>query len=89
MVVTADHGVSFRAGQPRRLATHENFPDIASVPMFVKAPGQAEGRVDDSPVRTIDVLPTIADLLELRSGWDFDGRSARGRDQRALHGRRS
>ncbi len=77
VVVAADHGVSFRPRQPRRYATRRNFPDIASVPLFVKAPGQDRGRVDDSPAETVDVLPTIADLLGLDTGWRFDGRSVR------------
>ncbi len=77
VVVAADHGVSFRTKQPRRYATERNFPDIASVPLFIKAPGQRRGRVDDSPAETVDVLPTIADLLGLRPGWRFDGRSLR------------
>ena len=38
-------------------------PDVVPVPLFVKAPGQRSGRVVDTQVRTIDVLPTIADLL--------------------------
>ncbi len=77
VVVAADHGVSFRANTPRRYVTDQNFPDIASVPLFVKAPGQERGRVDDSAAQTIDVLPTIADLLRLQTGWRFDGRSLR------------
>ncbi len=77
VVVAADHGVSFRPGQPRRLATRANLPDIASVPLFIKAPGQSRGRIDDSPARTVDIVPTIADLLGVRSDWAFDGRSLR------------
>ncbi len=77
VVVAADHGVSFRPEQPRRYATDRNFPDIASVPLFIKAPGQRRGRVDDSPAETVDVLPTIAELLGLDAGWRFDGRSLR------------
>lgn len=67
LVVTADHGVSFRAGTPRRYATRRNLPDIASVPLFIKGPGQRQGWVDDSPVQTIDVVPTIVDLLDVSS----------------------
>ena len=84
IVVTADHGVSFRAGQPRRIPTKRNFADIASVPLFIREPGQRRGRVDESPVRTIDLVPTIADALGLRTDWRFDGRSAR----RGIDGRR-
>ena len=39
IVVLADHGASFRAGEPHRAATAGNLPDIAGIPLFVKAPG--------------------------------------------------
>ena len=78
IVVVADHGVSFQAGQPRRNATEENLVDLAFVPLFVKEPGQTSGRVDDSFVRTVDVVPTIADLLGVELPWPVDGRSLVG-----------
>ena len=37
--------------------------DIAGVPLFVKYPGQKQGRVDPRYAKTIDILPTIADVL--------------------------
>jgi hypothetical protein len=79
VVVTADHGVSFRVGQKdRRAVTPENVEDIAPVPLFVKAPGQRTGRVSTSPVETIDILPTIAGELGIDLPWPVDGRSAEG-----------
>ena len=35
---------------------------VAFVPLFVKEPGQTDGRVDDRNVLSIDILPTIADV---------------------------
>ena len=78
LVVVADHGASFRPGLPFRNVTRGNFPDIASVPLFVKYPGQERGAVDRRPARTIDVLPTIADVLGVRLPWPVDGKSLRG-----------
>ena len=40
VVITADHGVSFRARRNRRAFDHDNPADIASVPLFVKLPGR-------------------------------------------------
>ncbi|HWM11641.1 MAG TPA: sulfatase-like hydrolase/transferase, partial [Solirubrobacteraceae bacterium] len=60
VVVTADHGVAFRAGDRRRTPTPTNLHDVANMPLFVKVPGQVDGEVVDGAVRTIDVLPTIA-----------------------------
>ena len=49
LVVTADHGYSFRVGvESRRLSASDNVEEIAPVPLFVKAPGQTEGTVDDA-----------------------------------------
>jgi hypothetical protein len=73
IVVTADHGAAFMTGQPRRPANRANVGVIAPVPFFVKLPGQADGRVDDRAVRTIDVLPTIAKAAGVRVPWKADG----------------
>ncbi|MGI8781018.1 MAG: sulfatase-like hydrolase/transferase, partial [Solirubrobacteraceae bacterium] len=80
IVVTADHGASFRAGQPRRPAGRENMADIAAVPFLVKWPGQREGAVDDHAVRTIDVLPTIAKAAGTTLPWPVDGITADERE---------
>lgn len=76
IVVTADHGVSFRGGDKRRTPTPTNLQDLAFVPLFVKRPGQEAGEVIARHVRTIDILPTIADALGVDMPWRIDGRSA-------------
>jgi hypothetical protein len=80
VVVTADHGVTFRIGAPRRLATQQNLDDIAFVPMFVKLPGQRKGRIDDSLATTTDLVPTIARALGITIPWRVDGHPLIGRD---------
>jgi hypothetical protein len=76
IVVTSDHGVGFTPGAPRRAITRRTFAQIAGVPMIVKGPGQRKARIDDSSVSTIDLLPTIADHLDVDLPWTTDGRSA-------------
>jgi hypothetical protein len=77
IIVTADHGYSFQVGvRSRRLLSERNVEEIAPVPFFVKAPGQTEGRVDESLVRNVDVVATIADLLGSSVGYRQDGHSA-------------
>jgi hypothetical protein len=73
VVVAADHGISFRAGEPRRGANETNMPNIANVPLLIKAPSQERGVVDDAAVRTLDIVPTMARLLGGRLPWDMDG----------------
>ncbi|MEE9543532.1 MAG: sulfatase-like hydrolase/transferase, partial [Thermodesulfobacteriota bacterium] len=76
IVVLADHGVSFRKDDQLRAVTDTNYPDIMSVPLFIKEPFNKGGaKVHDRNVETIDVLPTIADLLGIRVPWKTDGSS--------------
>ncbi len=73
ILLTADHGVSFRAGQPRRRLTSQTIPDLVLVPFFVKWPGQRSGEVDDRAVRSVDALPTLAKAARVRVPWRTDG----------------
>ncbi|QYG93205.1 sulfatase-like hydrolase/transferase [Iamia sp. SCSIO 61187] len=95
VVLTADHGISFHAGRPIRgiegqPLTEPTLGELAWVPLLVKEPGQRDGRVSDANVLTVDVLPTIADVLDVDIPWEIDGTSAlgAGRDDEAkpFHG---
>ena len=79
VVVTADHGVGFGLNDQRRLPTPTNLHEIAFVPLFVKLPGQRQGRTVDGLVRTTDILPTIARVLGVPLDWRVDGRPLVGR----------
>ncbi len=78
VVLTADHGVAFDANDSFRGVSATNYPAIMWTPLFIKAPGQTAGAVDDRPVRSVDVLPTIAEHLETEIPWNPDGRSVLG-----------
>jgi hypothetical protein len=78
LVVTADHGVAFEGGEPIRGLTRATLPDIAWVPLLIKAPNQRAGGPDDRPAEGIDVLPTMADHLGVDVPWKVDGRSLIG-----------
>lgn len=73
VVVVSDHGVSFRPAGRRRAFVDATLADVAFVPLFVKRPGQEKAAVDDDPVQTVDILPTIADTLGVRVPWRTDG----------------
>jgi hypothetical protein len=79
LIVSADHGVSFRGDDQRRRATPTNLDDVAFVPLFVKLPGQQKGRVVDGYARTIDILPTIARVLHVHIPWRVEGKPLVGR----------
>ncbi len=78
IVVTADHGASFEVGEPLRGVSAANADSVLWVPLLVKAPGQTAGQIDDRPARTVDVLPTMADVLVLDLPDGVDGVSLLG-----------
>ena len=75
IVITSDHGASYLQGFPRRILTDGNASDIALVPLFVKLPAQQAGVVSDRYAQTIDILPTIADVLSIELPFRVDGQS--------------
>jgi len=75
VVVTADHGVSFRPGGHRRYVDSTNIGDIAPIPMFVKRPGQRHAQIDRLSATSIDIVPTIAEELGIDLPWRVDGTS--------------
>jgi hypothetical protein len=77
IVVAADHGVAFNTGEfDRRTITRENAEQIASIPLFVKAPGQRDGTINAAYAETVDIVPTIFDVLNVRPLVRMDGTSA-------------
>ncbi len=64
-VLTSDHGTEFYE--------HERFDhgfslynELIHVPLIIKLPGNVDGRTIDDRVSSLDVMPTIVDLLDLR-----------------------
>lgn len=92
IVVMADHGEGFVPGLPKRAVTQETLGHIAPVPLFIRRPLQERGRVSDAPAETVDIVPTIADVLNLSRMWPgldgislFEGSVPRDR-HRAIEG---
>jgi hypothetical protein len=77
IVVTADHGLTFVPGESYRdvvnVGNPQTLDDIYRVPLFVKYPGQSAGRIDDCPVSSVDILPTVLAAVGVETGWGFDG----------------
>ncbi len=77
IVVAADHGVALqKARRDRRRLKPDTVGEIASIPLLIKAPGQQRGKVDDAYVETVDILPTIFDVLNVDPKVEMDGSSA-------------
>jgi hypothetical protein len=75
IVVTADHGIGMQIGDWRRRLTVENAAQISPVPLLIKRPGQKAARTDERVLESVDILPTIAELLGVEVAWEIDGRS--------------
>ncbi|MGH9335213.1 MAG: sulfatase, partial [Vicinamibacteria bacterium] len=67
VVVTADHGEGL--GEHGE-ATHSLFvyDSTLRIPLIFRGPGVPEGAVVEEPVRSIDILPTILDLVGEEKG---------------------
>ena len=77
IALATDHGVAFDVGKrDRRTLTRQNAEEIGPIPLFIKAPGQRKGRVDPAFAESIDILPTILDILNVHPRVHIDGKSA-------------
>ncbi|HEV8581913.1 MAG TPA: sulfatase [Thermoanaerobaculia bacterium] len=88
VVITSDHGEEFwdhalaeRASghDPRGIwgvgHGHSMYEELLRVPLILRGPGVAESRRLTCPVRHVDVMPTVLDLLGLAGGPGLRGRS--------------
>lgn len=74
IVLLSDHGDSF--GEHGVTGHNYNsFEELVHIPLLFAHPALAGGRVVDTPVMSIDVLPTVADLV----GLDIPRASLQGR----------
>jgi hypothetical protein len=81
LIVVADHGIAIRTNVEHwRRITPETIGEVPAVPLFIKAPGRPGGVIDDRRALTIDILPTIADVLGFNPPWGAEGLSLFGPD---------
>lgn len=90
LVVTTDHGVAFTPRRPFKAIMDSTIPGIVPVPLFIKRPFSRGGEISDRNVQSIDVLPTIAGMLDAGGlPWAAAGTSAIGDaaapDQKTLY----
>jgi hypothetical protein len=80
LIVTADHGSGLIPNSlSRKIGGPNPDPaDLCWVPLFVKVPGQQKPSVDKRNEQQVDLLPTIADVLDVRIPWAVDGISMLG-----------
>jgi arylsulfatase A-like enzyme len=76
VVVVADHGEGLLEHEP----THGIFlyEPTVRVPLILNAPGRVPARVIDAVVSTVDILPTVCELLHVPASPDCQGASLTG-----------
>jgi hypothetical protein len=93
-IVTADHGAGFWPGDSQRRPGEMEHPeDVLAVPLFIKLPFQREGEASLENAESVDILPTIADVLDVAIPWAVDGcslvdASCPERDHKVIYSRR-
>ena len=75
IILTADHGVGFWPNTIRRMVSKGHPEDILFVPLFIKMPNQDKGKIIDRNAESIDILPTITNILGIHLPWTVDGAS--------------
>jgi arylsulfatase A-like enzyme len=72
VVVTADHGEEFQEhggmGHGRTL-----YGEVMHVPLIVRSPGQTRGGIIERVVSSIDVAPTVLDMVGVEPAATFEG----------------
>jgi hypothetical protein len=78
VVVAVDEGITIEPNtEHQRTISPDTIGTVADVPMFVKYPerlvGAPAGTIDDLRAETTDLLPTIADVIDVTVPWRMDG----------------
>lgn len=74
ILVTSDHGEEFL--EHNLFLHHQNFEEVARVPLLLKlSGGRGGGRRVQGLVTTLEVMPTILDLLDIQPNPEVRGKS--------------
>lgn len=73
IIVTADHGASFKPNEDLRVASQDNYADIMDVPFFIKYPKQNKSSISTTQLQIIDVIPILFSALNDDYPWKTDG----------------
>ncbi|MFQ5515361.1 MAG: sulfatase, partial [Myxococcota bacterium] len=76
IILTSDHGEELfeHGGFSHGFSLYE---EVLHVPLYIKLPGQTQPRAVETPVQLMDLLPTLAELLDLELNFEPDGISLR------------
>jgi choline-sulfatase len=72
LLITADHGESLGEAGHYFMHTHATTPDVAHVPLIIRAPGLAPARFATT-VGHVDVMPTLLELAQIEIPSGIEG----------------
>lgn len=81
IILTSDHGENFMDHTDSELGFighYELYDEIVKVPLIIKAPELPTGKVINAQAESIDIMPTVLDLLEINIHHKVDGGSLMG-----------
>lgn len=77
IIFTADHGQEFGERQYWAIHSYSVYNELLHVPFIIKAPGILKSGVEEKYAATINIAPTILDLVGLQAPADFKGKTIR------------
>lgn len=75
IVFTSDHGENFLEHRAYKIGHYELYDEIVKVPLIIKAPTLPKNKITETQVESIDIMPTILELLEISIPDGIDGES--------------
>ena len=74
IIFTSDHGEEFGEHGKMGWHSHSLYDELLLVPLIIKLPNSKyASKVVDEQVRSIDILPTLLDILDIRGLKTFEG----------------
>ena len=75
IVITSDHGANFVSNDTMRRLSKNNLANVMFVPLLIKLPKQKTGVVNNVGAETVDILPSIFQILGIKIPWKITGKS--------------
>ncbi len=75
IVLTSDHGENFLDHKAYNVGHGELYDEIVKVPLIIKAPSFPKNQVIEAQVESIDIMPTVLELLDISIPVRVDGES--------------
>ena len=75
IILTSDHGENFLDHKAHGVGHGELYDEIVKVPLIIKAPMFPTNKIVEAQVESIDIVPTVLELLDISIPVRVDGES--------------